>query len=180
MADPSDILAVEIHAADIETLRELVGTHPYDFGCRPHVFPVRDGMYMTPAFVTHDQFSQLQNENFDVQVKEQGIPVERRSESTVGIGDRFKGGNIIPRGMGTRGVLNEDLDVGRIMNADEIASAMITLVREYGCGEGGDGPTADGNKVMNSTAGVFEEGNEGGMSFSPPASTPANGAVRML
>lgn len=130
MADPSDILAVEIYATDIEILRELVGTHPYDFGCRPHVFPVRDGVFMTPAFVTNDQLSKLQNENFDVQVKEVGIPIERRSETTVGKGDRFNGGQIAPHGLGFNNRNNADL--GRIMNAKEIESAMNGLMPDGG------------------------------------------------
>lgn len=126
MPDPSDILAVEIYATDIEILRELVQTHAYDFGCRPHCFTAGDGVYMTPAFVTNEQFGQLQNENFNMQVIEYGIPAERMSEATVGVGDRFEGGQIAPLGLGFGDRNNADL--GGIMNASEIGSALDGLM----------------------------------------------------
>jgi hypothetical protein len=47
----SDLLTVVIHAGDVEELRELVSTLPYDFGCRPSAISTAKGDYILPALL---------------------------------------------------------------------------------------------------------------------------------
>ena len=76
---------------------------------------------------------------------------ERTAKATIGKGDRFKNGRIPPQGVGSRPD-GHDSDIGPIMNADEIDSALQGLVNEYGI------PTFD---VPNATA--EGTGGKGGM-----------------
>lgn len=131
MAALSDIRSVAIHAKEIERLRELVRTHPYDFGCRAHALSMRDGDYITPALLTSDQVDQLRAEDFSVEILFDRIPDDRLAAATIGEGDRFEGGAQAPQGPGSRGEGKEH-ELGPIMNVDEIDSAIEGLVTEYG------------------------------------------------
>ena len=131
MYTPSDVLTVAIHAPDIEELRELVRTHPYDFGCRARALRTPEGDYITPAILTHEQFDQLYKEGRRIDILFDGIPDDRSARATIGQGDRFEGGRRAPQGLGSRRE-GDDRDLGGIMNVDEIGSALAGLANEYG------------------------------------------------
>jgi murein tripeptide amidase MpaA len=127
----SDLLTVSIHAESIEELRELVRTSPYSFGCRPNATPTAEGGYTTTALVTRDQFDCLKKDCARVDIVFDGVPEERTAKETIGQGDRFHGGDVAPRGLGSRHD-GEHHNLGGIMNVGEIASAIKGLVKEYG------------------------------------------------
>jgi murein tripeptide amidase MpaA len=127
----SDLLTVAIHAEDIEELRELVRTRPYDFGCRPHAICTEEGDYILPALLTRHQYDELKKEDIRVDIVFEGVPDDRAAKATIGKGDRFHGGKLAPRGLGSRRQ-GEGQDLGGIMNVDEIDSAVKGLVEEYG------------------------------------------------
>ena len=64
----------------------------------------------------------------------ESIGVERRQTNTntgipIGTGDRFKGGKIAPRGLGTRA---PGADLGNLLSVKEIETAFKGLAKEYG------------------------------------------------
>jgi murein tripeptide amidase MpaA len=125
----SDLLTVAIHGGSIEELREIVRTHPYDFGCKPSAVPTEEGHFILPAVLTRPQYEECTKCNIRVDIKFEGIPYNRTAEATIGQGDRFDGGRVAPRGLGSRP--SQSFDLGRIMNVDEIGSAVKGLVNEY-------------------------------------------------
>jgi hypothetical protein len=148
-------LTVAIHAEDIAELRELVRTHPYDFGCRPVALSTKPGDYILPALLTGRQYQELKDNFTHIDVIFDGLSFNRSAEATVGVGDRFSGGKIAPQGLGSRPE-GESFDLGGIMNVDEIGSAIQGLVNEYGIptfsppyqtaeGSGGVGGMVGGN-----------------------------------
>jgi len=144
-------LTIAIHAADLKSLREIVRTHQLDYGCRPHAIADPTGRYYTTALVSKAELEQLRKKDLDIRYLFDQISEDRTAEATIGKGDRFKGGRIAPQGTGSR-LEGSDDDLGPIMNADEIGSAIQGLVNEYGI------PTFD---VPNTTA--EGSGGKGGM-----------------
>lgn len=146
---PSRQLTVAIHAGDLNSLREIVRTYPLDYGCRPHAFSDPTGGYYTSALVSEAEFELLRSKDFDVRHLFDQTSEDRIAAATIGEGDRFKGGRIPPRGVGSQPDVH-DGDFGQILNVDEINSALEGLVNEYGI------PTFD---LPNSTSeGSFGKG----------------------
>src|SRR5947207_792613 len=112
-----ELLTVSIHGENVGDLRELVRTHPYDFGCRPSAISTKEGDYILPALLTRDEYNQLRKDGRRVDVLFDGVPDDRAAGQTIGKGDRFNGGKIPPRGLGSR-QQGEDPDLGGIMNVD--------------------------------------------------------------
>ena len=73
----------------------------------------------------------MKKEDLFIDVLIKGVSDDRAANATIGEGDRFKGGRVAPRGLGSRGK-GEDNNLGSIMNVDEIDSAIKGLVEEYG------------------------------------------------
>ena len=144
-------LTVAIQAADLKSLREIVRTHPLDYGCRPHAISDPTGSYYTTALVSQAELDELREKDLNVRVLFDQISDDRTAQATIGKGDRFKGGRIPPEGVGSQPDVRDD-DLGPIMNADEINSAVQGLVDEYGI------PTFD---VPNTTS--EGSGGKGGM-----------------
>jgi murein tripeptide amidase MpaA len=144
-------LTVAIYANDLESLREIVRTHPLDYGCRPHATSDATGSYYTTALVSQAELDQLRKRDLDVRYLFDQVTNDRTAKATIGTADRFKGGRIPPQGVGSRPDANSD-DLGPIMNVDEINSAIQGLVNEYGI------PTFD---VPNTTS--EGSGGKGGM-----------------
>lgn len=144
-------LTVAIYAADFKSLREIVRTHPLDYGCRPHAISDPTGNYYTTALVSQAEFDQLRKKDVDVRHLFDQISEDRIAKATIGKGDRFKGGRIPPQGFGSQPDVRDD-DLGPIMNVNEINSAIQGLVNEYGI------PTFD---VPNTTS--EGSGGKGGM-----------------
>jgi len=131
-AAASTLLTVRIHSSDIESLRELVRTRAYDFGCRAQAIPNDDRRaYFTPALLTRDEYEEVREDGFDVDILFEGIPGDRTASATIGDGDRFEGGARAPQGLGSQGEGATHVE-GGIMNVDEIGSAVKGLVNEYG------------------------------------------------
>jgi murein tripeptide amidase MpaA len=128
----SNLLTATIHGGSIEELRELARTRPYDFGCKPFAIPTEDGGYILPALLTQSQYDELTNGESSTRADIQftGVPDDRAAKVTIGQGDRFGGGKVAPRGLGSRP--DQSYDLGGIMNVDEIDSALLGLVNEYG------------------------------------------------
>lgn len=124
-------LTVAIHARDIRSLREIVRTHQLDHGCRPHAIADATGAYYTTAIVSKAERDMLRGKGLDVRDLFDQIADDRTAKATIGKGDRFKGGKKFPQGIGSRPEKGTD-DIGPIMNADEINSAIEGLVNEYG------------------------------------------------
>jgi murein tripeptide amidase MpaA len=124
-------LAVAIYAADLESLREIVRTYPLDYGCRPHALSDATGAYYTTALVSARERDLLRTKDLHIRDLFDLISGDRTAKATIGKGDRFKDGRIPPQGIGSRPDARDD-DLGPIMNADEINSAIEGLVNEYG------------------------------------------------
>ncbi|WP_427016160.1 M14 family metallopeptidase [Pseudarthrobacter sp. P1] len=155
--DDAKTVAITIHAPDRETLRELVRTHSFDFGCRPKAIEV-DGGYSTPALVSRRQLAELGKERFDFEVVFDAISDDRTGEATIGRGDRFDGGRTPPQGLGSR-PRGGSGDLGPIMNVGEIGSAMDALANEYGISTFGlPNATAEGKVSQGGSIGGIDVG----------------------
>jgi Zinc carboxypeptidase len=129
----SDLLTVSIHASTVTELKQLIHTHHYDYGCRPSMTPSEKGTHTLTAYLTQAQYETLLPKVTRIDIISQGIPCDRSGAETIGTGDRFNGGQLFPRGLGSRAE-GEQFDLGGIMNVDEIGSAMKGLQQEYGLG----------------------------------------------
>jgi len=130
-ASRSSLLSVAIRARDVAGLSEVVQAHPVDYGCRPRAVPHPAGGYAVHALLTPEQLEAMRQEGLTVEVLFDTIGPDRTASATIGVGDRFDGGNRAPRGLGSRD-RGDDQDLGGIMNADEVDSAVQGLVNEYG------------------------------------------------
>jgi murein tripeptide amidase MpaA len=124
-------LTVAIHARDMRSLREIVRTHQLDHGCRPHAIADETGSFYTTALVSKAEREMLRGKGLDVRDLFDQIAKDRTAKATIGTGDRFKGGKKVPQGVGSRPEKSA-VDVGLILNPDEINSAIQGLVNEYG------------------------------------------------
>jgi len=123
--------AVAVHAEDTATLHEIVRTRPGDYGCRPRAVPHDRRGFALHAILTPQEHAALRNAGHEVERLADILSPNRRAAATIGAGDRFDGGRVAPRGLGSRAE-GESQDLGGIMNVDEIDSAMQGLVNEYG------------------------------------------------
>jgi murein tripeptide amidase MpaA len=109
------------------------------------------------AIVTTDQLDMLKRTlDPDVVRIDMMDHLNKRQEPTapIGKGDRFKGGRIAPRGLGSR-KRGESADLGPILNVDEVYSAMKGLANKYGI-ETFTAPhkTYEGQKVVGGAANI--------------------------
>src|SRR5262249_44150700 len=119
-------LTVAIHAPDLRSLREIVRQYPLDYGCRPHAIADATGAYFTTALVSKAERDALRGGGLDIRDLFDQVDGDRSAKTTVGKGDRFKGGKVPPQGVGSRPHASDD-DLGPIMNPDEITSAIQGL-----------------------------------------------------
>lgn len=135
-------LNVHLYASTAKELRDLISTYNFDYGCRPSIVPTAPGQYMLAAILTQAQYTTLLPKVTKIDVFNncihanptnfgKCIPDNRKGATTVGKGDRFKGGQLFPQGLGSRkeGV---QFDLGGFMNVDEVGSAIKGLQKEYG------------------------------------------------
>jgi hypothetical protein len=100
MANASDIPDRReglVRLGDQESLPRLFA-YPLDFGCRPTVIHEPDGGYSVPVIGSAQALETLKEAGFDLHVLEP--PADRGKD--VGVGDRFEGGTIVPRGFGRK------------------------------------------------------------------------------
>jgi murein tripeptide amidase MpaA len=130
----SDFLSVSFHAKEERDLHNVIRSNRnLDYGCKPMVLRSEDE-HKLHAIVTTDQLDMLKRTLDPSVVRIDTMDhLNKRQEATapVGKGDRFKGGRIAPRGLGTRR-RGEAADVGPILNVDEVYSAMKALAKHYG------------------------------------------------
>jgi murein tripeptide amidase MpaA len=122
---------VRLYGENHAALTELVAAYPLDYGCRP--FAQRDEYerLFVPALASRRELEALADAGVETSTSVPVLSDETLADATVAQGDRFEDGTIAPQGAGTRekGALHE---LGRIMNVDEIGSAINALVNEYG------------------------------------------------
>jgi hypothetical protein len=81
-----------VHVTDVAALRALL-RRPLDFGCRPRVLPAPVGGFTVPLIGSAEDFDKLEADGFEVTSR--NAPPDRVLD--VGQGDRFAGGQIVPR-----------------------------------------------------------------------------------
>jgi hypothetical protein len=86
----SNLVTFAIHAGDVEELRELVRTRPYDFGCRASAISTAKGDYIPPALLNWDQYQKLKKDDCLVDILFEGELDDCAAQATIGDGDRFK------------------------------------------------------------------------------------------
>lgn len=82
---------------DAPQVRDLL-SRQLDYGCRPQVWRAEDGSYALPVIGTAEQLEGLRREGFELEL---GRPGDR-SRYAIGEGDRFAGGDVVPRGFGEK------------------------------------------------------------------------------
>lgn len=132
----SQFSSVAFFAKEKAQLLDFVSANnDLDYGCRPAVMPSKDEHKL------HAMLSEEQLEHFKRSLGAGDIRVEaldhinKRQVATapIGKGDRFEGGKVAPRGLGSRKVEEyAQLQSAGIFNADEVYSAMKGLEKEYG------------------------------------------------
>lgn len=98
---PPDLHAVRV-AVTRESLPEVLRTFALDVGDRPLVEPQPDGTGTLLAFASEEQVRRLEEAGYRVEVGENLSELGRRRQAEVGTGDRFEGGRVAPRGLGTK------------------------------------------------------------------------------
>jgi murein tripeptide amidase MpaA len=132
----SDVLSVVFYAQEKAHLHDFISANnEIDYGCRPVLIPV-GSEHKLHAIISEEQLHHFQRSLDDSIVRIETLDnLDKRQTATapIGQGDRFKGGSVAPRGLGTR---NSDeyaaFQSAGILNADEVYSAMKGLQGEYG------------------------------------------------
>ena len=96
---PLDLYATRITGTQ-ETFAKLLQTFELDVGCRPHPEMNTDGTATLLVYATEARIRELQSAGYKVERGENVSAVGRERQSEIGKGDRFKGGQIPPRGFG--------------------------------------------------------------------------------
>lgn len=129
----SNILDVTFVARDKNQLYDFISNNDHiDYGCRPVIIS-SEGEHKVRAFVSESQLHHYKR-SLDVSaVRVSQLPRARTIPAPIGKGDRFQGGYIVPRGLGSR--KPEDYATatqGGILNPNEVQSALKALSTEYG------------------------------------------------
>lgn len=129
----SDVLSVALHSRNAAPLYDVIRDYRgLDYGCRPVVLQADEG-HKLHALLSLEQLDELKKaldaDTIRIDVHES---LSKRQESTapIGTGDRFKGGKIAPRGLGSR-KRGATADIGGILNYKEVYSAMKGLAKHY-------------------------------------------------
>ncbi|KAL6707316.1 hypothetical protein ACN47E_004304 [Coniothyrium glycines] len=132
----SDVLSVAFFANEKKQLLDFISANSeIDYGCRPVVM-ASGNEHKLHAIITEAHLGHLQRSLDPDFIRVELLHnLNKRQTATapIGKGDRFRGGKIAPRGLGTRKP-NEyaELQNAGILNADEVYSAMKGLQKEYG------------------------------------------------
>lgn len=158
----SDVLSVAFYAKHKNQLYDFISSNSeIDYGCRPVVMADDNG-HKLHAVISEEHYDHFKR-NLDPKL----IRVEtlhnlnKRQTTTapIGKGDRFKGGKVAPRGLGTRKPSEyAAVQSAGILNADEVYTALKGLEKEYGLTLF-DLPhkTYEGNKVVGGVANKAEK-----------------------
>ncbi|OAL45470.1 Zn-dependent exopeptidase [Pyrenochaeta sp. DS3sAY3a] len=153
----SDVLSVAFFAKEKTELYDFISANnEIDYGCRPVVMASGEE-HKLHAVISEEQLKHLKRSlNPEVVRVEMLHNLNKRQEATapIGKGDRFKGGKIAPRGLGTRKPKDyAAFQSAGILNADEVYTAMKGLEKEYGLTLfTPPHKTFEGNKVLGGVA----------------------------
>ena len=118
-----------LHASSIQTLREFVRDHRFDFGCHPRAREHERRGFVMGALLTEDEIGVARDNDLDVEVLYSDVPSEIAADTTVSKVDRFEDGAIAPQGLGSQNSGEGGTHVpGGIMNPTEIGTAIKGLV----------------------------------------------------
>jgi hypothetical protein len=87
----------------IDELDRLLRSVPLDVGCtHPHFDRLADGNMVLFAYATVAQVEQLRGRGHRVELGENVSQRAERRKGEIGVGDRFAGGKIAPKGLGRK------------------------------------------------------------------------------
>ena len=96
----NDIFRVVLYAPDRESLAQLLRKRLLDVGPVHAASGTKE--IEVHLFVNEEQILQLRKDEWRLEVHENLSEVGRNRQKEVGKGDRFEGGNIAPKGLGTK------------------------------------------------------------------------------
>lgn len=132
----SDVLSVAFYAKEKNQLYDFISANSeVDYGCRPVVLAAR-GEHKLHAVISEDRYDHFKR-NLDPEVVRietlHNLNKRQTATAPIGKGDRFKGGEVAPRGLGSRNSSEyAAIQSAGILNADEVYTAMKGLEKEYG------------------------------------------------
>lgn len=86
-----------------EGFAELMQKFPLlDLGCRPQIKLNPDGTGTLQAFASEEYIREIESAGYSVQKGENMSALGRERQKEVGVGDRFQGGRVTPRGLGSK------------------------------------------------------------------------------
>ena len=132
----SDVLSVAFYAKEKNQLYDFISANSeVDYGCRPVVMAA-DGEHKLHAVISEEHLDHFKRSLDPELVRVELLHnMNKRQTATapIGKGDRFKGGKVAPRGLGTRKASEyAELQSAGVFNADEVYTAMKGLEKEYG------------------------------------------------
>ena len=93
-----DLFEVRITVTQ-DNFATLVETYALDLGCRPHIEMNPDGTGTLQAFASEERIRELEAAGYRVEQGENVSALGRERQKEVGVGDRFQGGRVTPRGL---------------------------------------------------------------------------------
>jgi hypothetical protein len=132
----SEFSSVAFFAKEKAQLLDFVSLNgDIDYGCRPVVMPAK-GEHKLHAMLSEEQLSHFKKNLESGSIRVEALDhINKRQEATapIGKGDRFDGGKVAPRGLGSRKPDEYSaFETAGILNADEVYTAMKGLEKEYG------------------------------------------------
>jgi hypothetical protein len=100
VAEP-DVFLVRVTVTR-DSAPDLVRRGDFDFGDRPHFKPLGDEVAAIDGLATQATIDELRAGDFDVDVIENVSEVGRERAPEIGVGDRYNGGRVVPRGLGRK------------------------------------------------------------------------------
>ncbi|HSL29109.1 MAG TPA: hypothetical protein VK900_07915 [Anaerolineales bacterium] len=73
-----------------------------DLGCRPHIDLNPDGTGDLQVFASEESIREIEAAGYRVQKGQNVSALGRERQKEVGVGDRYQGGRVIPRGPGRK------------------------------------------------------------------------------
>jgi hypothetical protein len=99
LPDLFDVRITVTRAGFAELMQKFPGL---DLGCRPHIDPNPDGTGTLQAFVSEERIRELEDAGYTLIKGENVSALGREHRKEIGIGDRFQGGRVTPRGLGSK------------------------------------------------------------------------------
>ena len=130
----SDVLSVAFYAKEKNQLYDFISANSeIDYGCRP-VVTAAGGEHKLHAVISEDHLDHFKRSLDPELVRVELLHnMNKRQTATapIGKGDRFKGGKVAPRGLGTRKPSEyAQLQNAGVFNIDEVYTAMKGLEKE--------------------------------------------------